>query len=28
MIAMGKPRDLRDTGTHPTVRSFFRREAA
>ena len=28
MIAMGKPRDLRDTATHPTVRSFFRREAA
>lgn len=28
MIAMGKPRELRDTGTHPTVRSFFRREAA
>jgi phospholipid/cholesterol/gamma-HCH transport system ATP-binding protein len=28
MIAMGKPRELRDTATHPTVRSFFRREAA
>jgi phospholipid/cholesterol/gamma-HCH transport system ATP-binding protein len=28
MIATGKPRDLRDTGTHPTVRAFFRREAA
>ena len=28
MIATGKPRELRDTGTHPTVRSFFRREAA
>ena len=28
MIAMGKPRDLRETGTHPTVRAFFRREAA
>jgi phospholipid/cholesterol/gamma-HCH transport system ATP-binding protein len=28
MIATGKPRELRDTGTHPTVRAFFRREAA
>jgi phospholipid/cholesterol/gamma-HCH transport system ATP-binding protein len=28
MIATGKPRDLRDTGTHPTVRAFFRREDA
>jgi phospholipid/cholesterol/gamma-HCH transport system ATP-binding protein len=28
MIAMGNPRELRDTGTHPTVRAFFRREAA
>jgi len=27
MIAMGDPRDLRDTATHPTVRAFFRREA-
>ena len=27
-IAMGKPRELRETGTHPTVRAFFRREAA
>lgn len=28
MIATGKPRELRDTGTHPIVRAFFRREAA
>jgi phospholipid/cholesterol/gamma-HCH transport system ATP-binding protein len=28
MIAMGKPRELREAGTHPTVRAFFRREAA
>ena len=28
MIATGKPRELRDNGTHPTVRAFFRREAA
>ena len=28
MIATGKPRELRDTATHRTVRSFFRREAA
>lgn len=28
MIAMGKPLELREAGTHPTVRAFFRREAA
>jgi phospholipid/cholesterol/gamma-HCH transport system ATP-binding protein len=28
MIATGNPRDLRDNATHPTVRAFFRREAA
>jgi phospholipid/cholesterol/gamma-HCH transport system ATP-binding protein len=28
MIAEGDPRELRDHGTHPTVRAFFRREAA
>lgn len=28
MIATGSPRDLRDHATHPTVRAFFRREAA
>jgi phospholipid/cholesterol/gamma-HCH transport system ATP-binding protein len=28
MIAEGDPRILRDTSTHPTVRAFFRREAA
>jgi len=28
MIAEGDPRELRDTATHPTVRAFFRREAA
>ena len=28
MIATGKPRELRDTATHRTVRAFFRREAA
>ncbi len=28
MIAEGDPRDLRDHSTHPTVRAFFRREAA
>jgi phospholipid/cholesterol/gamma-HCH transport system ATP-binding protein len=28
MIAEGKPTVLRDTATHPTVRAFFRREAA
>jgi phospholipid/cholesterol/gamma-HCH transport system ATP-binding protein len=28
MIAEGDPRDLRDHATHPTVRAFFRREAA
>jgi phospholipid/cholesterol/gamma-HCH transport system ATP-binding protein len=28
MIATGDPRVLRDTATHPTVRAFFRREAA
>jgi phospholipid/cholesterol/gamma-HCH transport system ATP-binding protein len=28
MIAEGDPRDLRDSSTHPTVRAFFRREAA
>ncbi len=28
MIAMGHPRELRDNSTHPTVRAFFRREAA
>jgi phospholipid/cholesterol/gamma-HCH transport system ATP-binding protein len=28
MIAEGDPRQLRDHGTHPTVRAFFRREAA
>lgn len=28
MIAEGNPRELRDHGTHPTVRAFFRREAA
>jgi phospholipid/cholesterol/gamma-HCH transport system ATP-binding protein len=28
MIAEGDPRALRDAGTHPTVRAFFRREAA
>jgi phospholipid/cholesterol/gamma-HCH transport system ATP-binding protein len=27
MIALGDPRTLRDTSTHPTVRAFFRREA-
>lgn len=28
MIAEGDPRQLRDESTHPTVRAFFRREAA
>ncbi|HWL82567.1 MAG TPA: ATP-binding cassette domain-containing protein [Roseomonas sp.] len=28
MIAEGDPRELRDHATHPTVRAFFRREAA
>jgi phospholipid/cholesterol/gamma-HCH transport system ATP-binding protein len=28
MIAQGDPRMLRDTSDHPTVRAFFRREAA
>jgi len=28
VIAEGDPRVLRDTSTHPTVRAFFRREAA
>ena len=28
MIAEGDPRQLRDSSTHPTVRAFFRREAA
>ena len=28
IIATGDPRVLRDTSTHPTVRAFFRREAA
>lgn len=28
MIAQGDPRRLRDESTHPTVRAFFRREAA
>lgn len=28
VIATGNPRDLRDHATHPTVRAFFRREAA
>ncbi len=28
MIAEGDPRELRDNATHPTVRAFFRREAA
>jgi phospholipid/cholesterol/gamma-HCH transport system ATP-binding protein len=28
MIAEGDPRELRDHSTHPTVRAFFRREAA
>lgn len=28
VIAEGDPRDLRDHATHPTVRAFFRREAA
>jgi phospholipid/cholesterol/gamma-HCH transport system ATP-binding protein len=28
IIAEGDPRELRDHGTHPTVRAFFRREAA
>jgi len=28
MIAEGDPRQLRDSATHPTVRAFFRREAA
>jgi phospholipid/cholesterol/gamma-HCH transport system ATP-binding protein len=28
MIAEGDPRKLRDESTHPTVRAFFRREAA
>jgi phospholipid/cholesterol/gamma-HCH transport system ATP-binding protein len=28
MIAEGDPRHLRDESTHPTVRAFFRREAA
>ncbi len=28
MIAQGDPRELRDHSTHPTVRAFFRREAA
>ena len=28
LIAEGNPRMLRDTATHPTVRAFFRREAA
>lgn len=28
MIAEGDPRALRDNATHPTVRAFFRREAA
>ena len=28
MIAQGDPRRLHDESTHPTVRGFFRREAA
>ena len=26
VIAEGKPRELRETSTHPIVRAFFRRE--
>jgi phospholipid/cholesterol/gamma-HCH transport system ATP-binding protein len=28
IIAEGDPRRLREESTHPTVRAFFRREAA